>query len=304
MGALVAVLIFGSLVISSVVVVRRRSARDATNPPDAPAVLLAWAIGFLAADRAEWGQAMQGELERLEKRSTRWRFALGCLGAALLVPPRRGDAGRLVVGLVAAAAAGCVGLVSYGLVRYPGMLASRGTWPALATFVAVLAGLTLMTAIIVRRGAAGAVGLAGGLAIAAVWTLVGVVVIFHSSAPALSWLLLALPLAPLAVGAAGTWRGKTGTAGRQAALVSAAVTGMVLFLVLAGDALVTGGRPYDAGQIQDFPSSGLPDMATYAADDNLGTAMALLLLASTMTATIGFIGATITARIRRVTPSA
>jgi hypothetical protein len=303
MATLVAVLLLGSLIAGAAVVLRRRSARDATNPTDAPAMLLAWAIGFLAADRAEWGLAMQGELERLEQRSTRWRFALGCLGAALLVPPRRGDAGRLVVGIVAAAAAGCVGLVSYGLVRYPGMLASRGTWPALAAFVAVLAGLTLMTAIIVRRGTAGAVGLAGGLAIGAVWTLVCIVVLFHSSAPVLSWLLLALPLAPLTVGAAGTWRGKTGTAGRQAALVSAAVTGMVLFLALAGDALVTGGRPYDAGQIQDFPGSGLPDMATYAASDNLGTAMSLLLLASTMTAAIGIIGATITARIRRVTPN-
>jgi hypothetical protein len=78
---------------------------------------------------------------------------------------------------------------------------------------------------------------------------------------------------------------------------------MVLFLTLAGDALVTGGRPYDAGQIRDFAGSGLPDMATYAANDNLGTAMALLLLASTVTAAIGSIGATITARLRRVTPN-
>jgi hypothetical protein len=302
MGTLVAVLILGSLVIGSVVVLRRR-ATGATNPADGPAVLLDWAIGFLAADRAEWGQAMRGELERLEQRSTRWRFSLGCLGAALLVPPRRGDAGRLVVGLVAAAAAGCVGLVSYGLVRYPGILTSRGVWPALAMFAAVLAGLTLMTAIVVRRGAAGSVGLAGGLTVAAVWILVGAFVVFHQAAPAFSWLLLALPLAPLAVGAAATWRGRTGTAGRQAALVSASVTGMVLFLALAGDARVTGGRPYDAGQIRDFAGSRLPDMATYVANDNLGTAMALLLLASTVTAAIGSIGATITARLRRVTPN-
>lgn len=91
---------------------------------------------------------MVGELERIEERSKRWRFSLGCLGAALLVPPRRTDSGRLVVGLVAAAAAGCVGLTSYGLVRYPAVLASHGTWLALTAFGAVLACLSLTTAII------------------------------------------------------------------------------------------------------------------------------------------------------------
>ncbi|MDT5034831.1 MAG: hypothetical protein QOE03_16 [Micromonosporaceae bacterium] len=304
MGTLVAVLILGSLAIGSLVGVRRRVARGSTNPVDAPARLLAWAIGFLAADRAEWGQAMAGELEHIEKRSKRWHFSLGCLSAALLVPPRRADSGRLVVGLVAAAAAGCVGLTLYGLMRYPAVLTGHGTWPALATFGAVLAGLTLTTAIIVRRSAAGAVGLAGGVAVAAVWIVVGVTVVSHPAAPAFSWLLLALPLAPLTVGAAGTWRGMTGTAGRHASLVSAAVAGMVLFLVLATDALVTAGGPYDAGQLHDFPHSGLPDMATYAVSDNLGTAMALLLLASTTTAVIGAVGATITARMRHAPTSA
>jgi hypothetical protein len=297
MGALVAVLIFGSLAIGSLVVLRRR-ATGATNQMDAPAVLLTWAIGFLAADRAEWGQAMVGELEGIEERSKRWRFSLGCLGAALLVPARRGDSGRLIVGLVVAAAVGCVGLTSYGLVRYPGVLASRGTWPALVTFVAVLAGLALMTAITVRRGAAGTVGLTGGVAVAAVWLLVGVVVVSPSSSPAFSWLLLALPLAPLAVGVVAAWRSRTGTTGRQAVLVAAAFAGIVLFLVLGGDALMTANGPYDAGQIRDFPGSGLPDLPTYAVNDNLGTAMALLLLVSTTTAAIGSLGATITAWIR------
>jgi hypothetical protein len=303
MGTLVAVLLCGSLVVGSLVALRRRATSGAANRMDASATLLAWAIGFLAADRSEWGRAMVGELERIEKRSKRWRFSLGCLVAALLVPPRRADSGRLVVGLVAAVAAGCVALTSYGLVRYPGVLAGRGTWSALATFVAVLTGLVLMTAIIVRRGGAGIVELAGGVAVAAVWILVGFVAVWHSSASALSWLLLALPLSALAVGAAGTRRGKNGTAGRQAALVTAAVAGMVLFLVLAADALMTAGGPYDAGQIQDFPQSGLPNMATYAVSDNLGTAMALLLLASTTTAVVGVIGATITARIRHAPSS-
>jgi hypothetical protein len=54
MGTLVAVLILGSLVVGSLVAVRRRATSGAANQIDAPARLLAWAIGFLAADRAEW----------------------------------------------------------------------------------------------------------------------------------------------------------------------------------------------------------------------------------------------------------
>ncbi|MDP9222756.1 MAG: hypothetical protein M3P18_02675, partial [Actinomycetota bacterium] len=263
-----------------------------------------WAVGFLAVDRAEWGQAMVGELEQIERLSQRWRFSIGCMSAALRVPPRPEDSGRLVVGLVLAAAIGCVGVIAYGVVRYPGMLAGGGTWLALATFIAVLACLTLMTAITVRRGAAGGVGLAGGVAVAVVWIVVGLVVVAAAaSQPAFSLLLVALPLVSLAVGAAGTWRGKSATAGRRAALVSAVVAGLLLFLTLAGTALITAGGPYDAGQIRDFPSSGLPNMATYAVSDNLGTAMVLLLLASTMTATIGSLGATLTARIGRPPPS-
>jgi xanthine/uracil/vitamin C permease (AzgA family) len=116
-------------------------------------------------------------------------------------------------------------------------------------------------------------------------------------------LLLALPLAPLAAGTVATRRGRTGSAGRRTALLSAIVTGLVLFLTLAGDTLATAGGPYDPGQIRDFPGSRFPDIATYAVSDNLGTAMSLLLLASTVTAVLGCAAATIAARFRRATPA-
>jgi hypothetical protein len=45
------------------------------------------AVGLLSAQRAEWGQAMLGELDHIEGRRQRWRFTVGCAGAALLLPP-------------------------------------------------------------------------------------------------------------------------------------------------------------------------------------------------------------------------
>ena len=40
---------------------------------DPPARLLGWAVGLLAEQRQEWGQAMIGELDRLDGRARRWR---------------------------------------------------------------------------------------------------------------------------------------------------------------------------------------------------------------------------------------
>ena len=54
---------------------------------DMPERLLRWAAGLLSAQRAEWGQAMLGELDHIDGRGRRWRFAVGCAGAALLLPP-------------------------------------------------------------------------------------------------------------------------------------------------------------------------------------------------------------------------
>ena len=156
--------------------------------------------------------------------------------------------GRVVVLLVSAGALACAGVVSYGVLRYPGLLNGSGTWATLGFFAAVLGGLVVVTALIMRRRVAGRLGLAGGLTVAAVWASVGVVVVGDASRPAFALLLLALPLAALAVGAVAAWTGR------------------------------------------DFPSSGLPDLATYEVSDNLGTAMALLLLVTTVNVGVGCAG--------------
>jgi len=263
---------------------------------DIPAAAVGWAARLLSADRADWGQAMLGELGQY-KGAARWRFALGCVVAAIGLP-RRAGSGRWAVASVLVASLAGAGLVGYGFVRYPGMITGAGTWLALATFVAVLAGFVVVTGVTTRQSTIGITGLVCGCALAAVWIVVGAVALSARSAASML-LLLILPLVSIAAGVVGARRGRTRPAARRAVLVSAVVAALAVFLVLAADILITGGRPYDAGQLRDFATSGYPDMATYAVSDDLGTAMVLLLLMSAMTALLGSAGATLATRRSR-----
>src|SRR5689334_1748211 len=92
---------------------RRNTRRFLDGPTeDAPLRLLRWAVGLLSPQRAEWGQAMLGELGHLDGRWRRMRFALGCTGAALIMPPW----GRAAVGLWAT-----IGIVAASLTIYAGL---------------------------------------------------------------------------------------------------------------------------------------------------------------------------------------
>jgi hypothetical protein len=304
MGVIVVGLIIVVLLVWVARPTGRRGARVASAPliHDGPSKLLVWAVSGLPADRVQWGEAMFGELQQLQGRRQRWRFAVGCAGATLLLPSRRADSAALAARLVAATALVCAGLVAYSLRRYPAMLAHGGTWPALAMFVTVLVGYALMSAVLVRRGPVARSGLVGGLGLAAVWIIAGMLAVSHASQPAYSFLLLTIPLAAFAVGVVAARRA-TAVVRQPVVLLSAVVAGLILFLVLAGDTVLTAGVPYDAGQLRDFPGSGMPDLATYAVSDNLGSAMMLLLLVPIVTAAIGCAAAGVTARLRRRHPS-
>jgi len=266
---------------------------------DAPSRLLVWAVGALPADRTQWGQAMVGELDQMDNQRQRWRFAVGCAAAALLLPARRADFAGLAARLVAAAALACAGLVVYGLRLHPAILTHGGTWLVLTIFLTVLTGYCLIATVLVRRGPIARPGLAGGLALAGAWIIGGIATVFHAPQPALAVLLLAIPVTSLAVGVAAAGRGRTTGVRQPVVLLSAVIAGLALFLVLAGVTLLTAGGPYDAGQLRDFPTSGLPDMATYAVSDNLGSAMMLLLLVPVVTAGIGCAAAGLTALLMR-----
>lgn len=299
MGALIAGLTVAALIVWVVRPARRRGAFEsaAAASNDAPSRLLSWAVGALPADRAPWGEAMFGELHQLENRWQRWRFALGCASSAVFLPSQRADSADLAARLVAATALAGAGLVAYGLAQYPKILTSPGTWAALAVYVSVLVGYTVISAILLRRGPVARTGLAGGLGLAAVWIIAGIPVVSQARQPIYSFLLLTIPMTSLAVGAAAARRNRTTAVRQQVVLLSALVAGLVVFFAYAGDTLLTAGGPYDAGQVRDFPGSGLPDLATYAVSDNLGSAMMLLLLVPIVTAAIGCIGAGIAARL-------
>jgi hypothetical protein len=286
-------IIFALVVLAVAAGIYRAWRRGSSGRADIPALIVGWAARLLSVDRAEWGQAMLGELGQY-KGFARWRFALGCAVAAIGLP-RRGRSGRWVMASVLVASIASAGLVGYGFVRYPGMVTGTGTWLALAAFAAVLAGFVVITGATTRQSPVAVTGLVCGCALAGVWIVVGAIALSTRNTASMFFLLI-LPLASIGVGVVGTRRGRTRTAGRRAALVSAVVAALAVFLVLATGTLITGGRPYDAGQLRDFASSGYPDIATYAVSDNLGTAMVLLLLMSTMTALLGSTGAALANR--------
>src|ERR1700757_68458 len=96
----------------------RRDPRRFLDGPaeDTPLRLMRWAIGLLAPQRAEWGQAMLGELGHIEGRIRRMRFTLGCAGGALLLP--RGEGAATGVWAMIALAAAAVGLYAGMAIHY------------------------------------------------------------------------------------------------------------------------------------------------------------------------------------------
>src|SRR5689334_16304814 len=170
---------------------RQAAAAGVAGGSDAPARLLGWATGLLAADRAEWGQAMLGELDRLESRAPRWRFAAGCSAAAMILPPW----GRV------AAAAGSLAAVAAG---------------GLGVF-AVLAGYLLAGGSLLRRPGVAGPGLAGGLFVAAAWLAVSGLGFGRFLGPIImpGALPLLVIVVPAVVGAGGTLWAGSAVAGRR-----------------------------------------------------------------------------------------
>ena len=113
-------LIFMMCPLGIAVALLRRYARVVPAGPaargDGPERLLRWAAGLLSAQREEWGQAMLGELDHIDGRGPRWRFSVGCAGAALLLPPW-GRAAAAVWAMTAVAA-GAAGVYASVALRY------------------------------------------------------------------------------------------------------------------------------------------------------------------------------------------
>lgn len=226
----------------------RRNPRRFLDGPteDAPLRLLRWAVGLLSPQRAEWGQAMLGELAHLDGRVRRMRFALGCTGAALVLPPW----GRAAAGLWAT-----IALAAASLGIYTGMAVAYqfgiGGWIAITVDLLICVGFLLGASALLRRPGVALPGLLGGVFATLVglgmsgFTAIDQVTFIPS--PWQQWVTVIA--VPVAIGASGTlWR-RDPAAGRRVARLAALSAGLLhlLYANIAVAVLGSGGPPDPGG---------------------------------------------------------
>ena len=255
------------------------------SPADAPLRVLRWATGLVPADRTDWAHAMLGELDRIEGRAQRRRFALGCLGAVALLPARRWALGPLG-GLVAVALGGLAvfdaSFVRFGLGRAP------FDWVMLGLLVALLAGLVLAVSVWLRQPGVAGPGLLAGLLDLAVWTAMSGFTFGRFLGPTTMPRFLAMLVVPSVVGVYGTLRSRSPLVGRRAARLAGVVGGLGMFLLSTIAVLVLHGGPRDPGQ---SVSSGVSEALAIAG-------MAGLLVLPLAAGIVGWAASAAAARLR------
>ncbi len=269
----------------------RRCARAVPAGPavrgDVPERLLRWAAGLLSARRAEWGHAMVGELDHIDGRGRRWRFAAGCAGAALLLAPWGRAAAA--VWAMSVAAAGAAGVYAAVAVRYR---LGAGDWVFAVIALVFLVGFTLAAATLLRRPGIALPGLLGGLLVTLAWLALSGFTFYGVIAPMTAkWSpLIAEVAVPVLVGATGAMRGGSAAAGRRAARLAAISggLGLYLFATIAVAVLGAGGPPGTPGWT-----------VSQNVSDRLGNnVIADLVIVPLVTVTIGWAAAAATARLR------
>jgi hypothetical protein len=271
----------------------RRNPQRFLNGPteDAPLRLMRWAVGLLSPQRAEWGQAMLGELDHIDGRTRRLRFALGCVGAALVLPPW----GRAAAGVWAmiALAAGAVGLYGGLAVHYR---LGGGDWIAAGILTVFVIGVLLGASALVRRPGVAIPGLLGGLFIALVFlSLSGFTFLDQVLPDIVPWHPpVEVIVVPFLVGAAGTLWSRNPVVGRRIARLAAVTAGLGLFVYATiAVAAIGGGGPFDedgGGTLRGTIS------------DRLANNMVDLAVTTLVVATIGWGGAAAAGRFLRRTP--
>ncbi len=283
--------VFMMCLVGIAVALLRRYARAVPAGPavhdDVPVRLLRWSAGLLSAQRAEWGQAMLGELDHIEGQGRRWRFAVGCAGTALLLPPW-GRAGA-AVWAVAAVAVGAAGLYGWVAVRH-GLGAADWVWAVIV--LVFLVSFSLAAATLLRRPGVAVPGLLGGLFVALAWLAVQGFTFYGAIAPVTAPWTPLVPMigVPLLVGVAGALWGGSAAAGQRIARLAAISAGLLLYLygTIAVAVVGAGGPPEDTGWT-----------VSYIISDRLGSNMIhKLVVLPLMTAAIGWAAAAATARIR------
>jgi hypothetical protein len=245
----------------------RRNPRRFLDGPteDAPLRLLRWGISLLAPQRAEWGQAMLGELGYVDGRLRRMRFALGCTGAALILPPW----GRAAAGLWATIGITAASFTIYGGLAFHYRL-GVGAWIALAVVLIICLGYVFGASALLRRPGVALPGLLGGVFATVVGlTLSGFTAVDQVDFIPHPWQPWVTVIAvPVAIGAAGTlWR-RDPAAGRRVARLAALSAGLLrLLYATVAVAVLRGGGPPDEdggftvrGTISDRLSNNIVDL--------------------------------------------
>ncbi|WP_037606240.1 hypothetical protein [Streptacidiphilus rugosus] len=282
------------------IAVYRRDPRRLPDGPgeDVPLRLLRWAADLLSPQRAEWGQAMLGELAHLTGRWRRIRFAAGCVGAALLMPPW----GRAAVGLWAMA-----GITATTFALYAGLTVHYrlgaggwfgvGGWIALVVVLLICIGCLVGATVLLRRPGIALPGLVGGLFAATV----GLALAGFGAAEQVTYVPtgwhrgVALLAVPGAIGAAGTlWR-RDPAAGRRVARLAAFSAGLLqLLYATVAVAVLGGGGPPD--QDGGFTVRG-------TVSDRLGNNIVHLAVTTLSIALVGWAAAALTGQLVRRAPA-
>jgi hypothetical protein len=256
---------------------------------DVPVRLLQWAVGLLPADRAEWGQAMLGELDRIGGRLERCRFALGCVAGIVLLPPW--ESIGAMAALVAVALSTTV-VLGFGFVHF-GLAANPWDWVMLAILAVLVTGSVVGVSVLLSRPGVARLGLVGGLFVAVTWLALsgftGAGLIGHYSAGAWSGPALLIGV-PLVVGIGGAWRSENAQVGRRAARLAGVSAGLTMYFLSTIAVVAMDGGPRDPGA----------GVARGVSDAFSSMAMLFLLFLPLATATIGWVAATATARFRCV----
>ncbi len=280
--------------IAVAVALYRRNPRRFLDGPteDAPLRLLHWAVSLLSPQRAEWGRAMLGELGHLDGRLRRTRFALGCSGAALILPPWGPAAAGLwtIIGITAASFTMYAGLTA-------GYRLGTGGWIALAVVLLICAGYLLGASALLRRPGVALPGLLGGLFATVVGlSLAGFTAVDQVTFIPRPWQQWVTVIAvPAAIGAAGTlWR-RDPAAGRRIARLAALSAGLLqLLYATSAVAILGGGGPPD----QD---GGYTIRGTVS--DRLGHNIVDLVVGTLIIAMVGWAAAALAGHLVRRTPT-
>jgi hypothetical protein len=278
---------------AAIAVYRRNPRRFLDGPTeDAPLRLMRWAVSRLAPQRAEWGQAMLGELAHLGGWPRRMRFPLGCTAAALVLPPW----GRAAAGVWA-----MIALAAANLCVYAGLAIHYRLgivdWVQVVVLTVLCIGFLLGASALLRRPGVALPGLLGGL-FATVATLSISGFTFYDQVAFIpgQWQLWAgVIIVPALVGAVGTlWR-RDQNVGRRVARLAALSAGLLqLGYATLAVAVIGGGGPPD--QDGGFTLRG-------TITDRLGNNIVQLVVATLVIATVGWAGAALAGLILRRTPT-